>query len=115
MRTWFIATFIWVCAAFSSGIIQAQEETVPVEVSVAPQPACATHGSPAVPSVEEIRAEAEAKEALVKSLKLCPHAENALLIAAESMSLEDLQQYLSQEHHAYDGHTVQCLCLSDAQ
>ena len=30
----------------------------------------------------------------------------ALLVAAESMSITDLKEYLAHEHHAYDGHTV---------
>ena len=109
MRTWFTATIICLGTAFTTAF-GTQEQQAPIAQPVAPvedsEPACTTHGSSAVPSVEEIRAEAEAKEALVKSLNLCPFAANALLIAAESMSLESLQQYLSQEHHAYDGHSV---------
>ena len=87
------------------GSVHAQEEVVS-EVVTLPEPACTSHGANAVPTVEELRAEAEAKDTLIKSLNLCTHAQNALMIAAESMSLEALQQYLAQEHHAYDGHTV---------
>ena len=104
MRTWFIGTVMSVICGLA-GVAQAQEEVVPV-VAPPAEPACATHGTPVVPSVEEIRAEAQAKEALIKNLKLCTSAENALLIAAESMSLEALQAYLANEHHAYDGHSV---------
>ncbi|MBR5330132.1 MAG: putative Na+/H+ antiporter [Akkermansia sp.] len=104
MRKWLIGTFIW-CSMVLLGSVHAQEEVVS-EVVTLPEPACTSHGANAVPTVEELRAEAEAKDALIKSLNLCAHAQNALMIAAESMSLEALQQYLAQEHHAYDGHTV---------
>ncbi|MEE1265105.1 MAG: putative Na+/H+ antiporter, partial [Akkermansia sp.] len=104
MRKWIIGTFIW-CSMVLLGSVRAQEEVVS-EVVALPEPACTSHGTNAVPTVEELRAEAEAKDTLIKSLNLCTHAQNALMIAAESMSLEALQQYLAQEHHAYDGHTV---------
>lgn len=56
--------------------------------------------------VQELRKQAEQKEALIDRLQLNDQARNALLIASESMSLEDLEKYLAHEHHAYDGHTV---------
>ena len=103
MRKRIIATMIWGFMALL-GNLQASEEQAPIASNS--EPACHAAGTPVVLTVEEIRAEAQAKEELVKGLNLCPHASNALLIAAESMSLEALKQYLSQEHHAYDGHSV---------
>ena len=104
MRMWSVTTVILSCLALL-GNIRAQEEVMPV-VPPPAQHSCDMAESATVMTVEELRAEAQAKEALVKELKLCPHATNALLIAAESMSLESLKTYLAQEHHAYDGHTV---------
>ena len=103
MSTRLIATIICGFIALF-GQLSAQEETAPIASNS--EPASHSHGVSAVLTIEELRAEAQAKEALVRSLNLCPHATNALLIAAESMSLDALKQYLSQEHHAYDGHTV---------
>lgn len=104
MRTWLVATIIG-CTAVLFGSIKAQEatQTEPVEQS---QPACTAHGEAAILTVEEIKAESDAKEALIKGLNISGQATNSLLIAAESMSLEVLKEYLAHEHHAYDGHSV---------
>lgn len=69
-------------------------------------PAAASGGMVDEQQLRALEAEFALKVDLIRSLNLPDNARKALLAAAVSMSYEDLKDYVSQPHHAYDGHTA---------